>query len=72
VPWLIIHGEQDESVSVEEGKKLHEAANKDQTKLEVVPGGGHTFGARHPWAGSTPEMTRVMDATVRWFSRHLF
>jgi dienelactone hydrolase len=72
VPWLIIHGEQDESVSVEEGKKLHEAANKDQTKLEVVAGVGHTFGARHPWAGSTPEMTRVMDATVRWFARHLF
>jgi pimeloyl-ACP methyl ester carboxylesterase len=72
VPWLIIHGEQDESVSVEEGRKLYEVANKDRAELQIVHGGGHTFGAKHPWAGPTPELTDVMDATVRWFSRHLF
>jgi dienelactone hydrolase len=72
VPWLIAHGDQDESVSIDDGKKLHAAAGIDSAELLVVSGGGHTFGASHPWAGNTPELASVMDATVRWFSRHLF
>lgn len=70
-PWLIVHGTDDEAVPADEGRGLAEAAPRESTELLLVEGGGHTFGARHPWAGSTPALDRAMDATVRWFARHL-
>lgn len=71
LPWLIIHGEADESVSVREAQLLHKA-NDERAELLVVRRASHTFGARHPWAGSTPELDQAMDATVGWFLRTLF
>ncbi len=69
-PWLIIHGEADESVPVEEGEALFEASGR-KAEIRLIRDGGHTFGARHPWQGSTPELDQAMDATVEWFSRYL-
>ncbi len=71
IPWLIIHGDQDESVTPSDGRRLHEAAHGALRELKLIPGGGHTFGARHPWAGSTAELDDAMDGTVGWSSRHL-
>jgi dienelactone hydrolase len=71
VPWLIVHGEADETVSVREAQLLHKA-NAERAELLVVRRGSHTFGARHPWAGSTPELDQAVDATVGWFLRTLF
>jgi pimeloyl-ACP methyl ester carboxylesterase len=70
-PWLIVHGEVDETVPVREAQLLHRASG-GRAELLLVRHGGHTFGARHPWAGTTPELERVMDATVGWFVRTLF
>jgi pimeloyl-ACP methyl ester carboxylesterase len=70
-PWLILHGDVDETVSVREAQLLHRASG-ERAELIVVPHGGHTFGARHPWAGTTPELDQAMDATVGWFLRTLF
>ena len=69
-PWLIIHGDRDEAVAVENGRDLHRASAGKATFREIK-GGGHTFGARHPWQGSTPELNQAMDATVEWFGRYL-
>jgi len=71
VPWLIVHGEADETVSVREAQLLHKASD-ERAELLVVRHGSHTFGARHPWAGSTRELDQAMDATVGWFLRALF
>lgn len=71
VPWLIVHGAADETVPLDEGRRLREAA-PGSAHLTEIEGGAHTFGARHPWAGTTPELSRAMDETVAWFSRHLF
>jgi len=70
-PWLIVHGEADETVSLREAQVLHRA-NRELAELLIVRRGSHTFGARHPWAGSTPELDQAMDATVAWFARTLF
>jgi pimeloyl-ACP methyl ester carboxylesterase len=70
-PWLIVHGEVDETVSIREAQQLHRASG-ERAELLVVRHGGHTFGARHPWAGTTPELDQAMDATVGWFLRTLF
>jgi len=69
-PWLILHGSADETVPLVEGKALAAAA-ADPRQLYVVPGGSHTFGAQHPFAGPTPQLVEAMNATQRWFRRHL-
>lgn len=71
VPWLIVHGEADETVSIRDAQQLHHA-NEERAELMIVRHGAHTFGARHPWAGTTPELDQAMDATVGWFLRTLF
>jgi dienelactone hydrolase len=71
-PWLIVHGEADESVPVADAEILYGAARHDAMNLLKIRSGTHTFGARHPWGGSTRELDEAMDATVAWFSRHLW
>ncbi len=70
VPWLIIHGEEDEAVPVEQAETLFRASG-GRAVLRRIAKGGHTLGARHPWVGSTPELDQAMDATVEWFGRYL-
>lgn len=64
VPWLIVHGSADESVSPLEGEALRGASVPASTSLLTIDGGGHTFGAVHPWQGTTPELERVFDASL--------
>jgi len=73
-PWLILHGAEDETVPVAEARRLYEAAGgggAEGVELETIPGAGHTFGAVHPFAGPTPQLTRVFNATQTWLRRHL-
>lgn len=70
-PWLIVHGDADETVDVAEGRRLYAAADPNVSSIEIVEAGSHTFGARHPWAGSTKELDRAMDVTVEWFVSQL-
>jgi dienelactone hydrolase len=69
-PWLIIHGGADEAVPVGEANALEQASDH-RARLRIIEGAGHTFGARHPWQGSTPELDEAMDATVEWFGKEL-
>jgi pimeloyl-ACP methyl ester carboxylesterase len=71
VPWLIIHGTRDESVGFTEGRSLAAAATGQNARFLPIEGGGHTFGATHPWRSATPEIESVFDATVTWFSDYL-
>jgi dienelactone hydrolase len=71
IPWLVVHGDADESVSLDDAHELVNAAASDTATLAVVKDGSHTLGARHPWAGSTPQLDEGMDRTVEWFARYL-
>jgi dienelactone hydrolase len=70
-PWLLVHGTEDETVPVAEGRALAERGDPDTTEVVFVEGATHTFGARHPWAGETPHLQRTFDVTTSFFSRHL-
>lgn len=48
-PWLILHGDEDTTVSIDEGKEL---ANWSNRELRVITGANHTFGSAHPWKGN--------------------
>jgi uncharacterized protein len=70
IPWLIVHGDADESVPLDQGRKL-ERAGAGRARLLLVEGAGHTFGVRHPWAGSTAAFDRVLEETVGFCSAAL-
>lgn len=65
IPALIIHGDQDSSVSIEEGIEL---AGWCRTELKVIEGADHTFGAKHPCDGSEmpPHLSEVCAEIERF------
>lgn len=69
-PWLIVHGEKDESVPVHEAGRLAKSAGGAHELLRIAEG-DHTFGARHPFVGPTPPLIQAMNATQTWFRRYL-
>ena len=74
VPWLIIHGSEDEAVAPVEGEALRAACTIPSTRLLTIEGAGHTFGAGHPWdprQHDTPALRRVFDMSLAWFAAHL-
>jgi uncharacterized protein len=70
-PLLIIHGEQDLSVRIDDGHRLYAVADPNLTEFEAIPQTGHTFGAVHPFEGTTPALERAIDRTAQFLSRHL-
>jgi pimeloyl-ACP methyl ester carboxylesterase len=71
IPWLVIHGTEDESVRFAEAEQLKAASAWPDTRLLPIEGGGHTFGAVHPWRSTTPELATVFDATLAWLTTRL-
>jgi len=69
VPWLIVHGTEDEAVPVAEGERLAGAA--PGARFVPVESAGHTFGAVHPWQGAPPALEQVEDMTLAFFAEHL-
>ncbi len=47
IPHLVIHGDQDSSISIEEAKAIHNWNPKSH--LEVIAEADHVFNVRHPW-----------------------
>jgi dipeptidyl aminopeptidase/acylaminoacyl peptidase len=64
-PWLLVHGRADETVPFEEAESLLAAA-RGVARLVAIDGGGHTFGAVHPFAGPTPHLEQAAAATVAY------
>lgn len=69
-PWLILHGDQDETVPVSEARLLaaHAAA---PCQLRLIQDGDHTLGVKHPFNGPTPQLVEALNATQEWFRNHL-
>ena len=71
IPWLLIHGTEDESVRFAEAERLKAASARPDTRLLPIQGGGHTFGAVHPWRATTSDLDTVFDATLAWLTTRL-
>jgi pimeloyl-ACP methyl ester carboxylesterase len=56
-PVLVIHGEQDKSVKLEEGLEL---SSWLQVPLTTIKNANHTFGASHPW--KSENMPRELES----------
>lgn len=66
IPHLILHGNQDDSVLLDEAHLLHNWNPKSQ--LEIINGANHVFGANHPWKkDSLPEsLNEVVKKTIHF------
>ena len=71
VPALIVHGDNDESVPVSEADEIYSKLQGYGNELEIIEGGTHTFGVKHPVEGVTPEFETVVDLTEIFFDKHL-
>ena len=63
---MIVHGSEDESVPLDDARRLAEAA--PDARVEVIEGTGHTFGAGHPFAGPNPDLERAISETAAHFN----
>lgn len=70
-PLLVVHGEQDLSVRIDDGQRIVAVADPDLTEFLPIPQTGHTFGAVHPFEGSTPALELAIDRTARFLARHI-
>jgi dienelactone hydrolase len=70
VPFLICHGLEDTSVSMESAYEIHKA--NEMSELLIVPS-DHVFGRKHPWVESElpKEMQVVVDSCVKFFKSAL-
>jgi len=70
-PLLIVHGEQDLSVKIEEGEEIYSWSNKEKTEFHKIKATGHTFDITHPFSGSNPKFDSVLDNTLNFFNKNL-
>ena len=70
VPWLIVHGAEDETVPLSEAERLAFLAGPNAA-LRVLDGVNHSFGGKHPLEQVTPTLESVTRETVDFFSKQL-
>lgn len=70
VPFLSVVAAQDETVPAAASHRLVSAAGQ-YGSLHEVPATGHTFGAAHPFLGSTPALEEALRVTREHFDRSL-
>jgi len=69
-PWLIVHGDADTSVPVDDAHALFAAAGEN-AELMLVQGADHVFGVKHPYEGPSDDLRTVAEAIQDWCEEHL-
>lgn len=62
-PLLVIHGDADDLVPVENAHYIYERANEPK-RLQIIKGGSHSFGKYY-------HMDRITNLTIDWFKQYL-
>jgi uncharacterized protein len=70
VPWLIVHGREDETVPVNEAERLASLAGP-KAELLILDGVNHSFGGKHPLAEVTATLESVTRTTVDFLEKNL-
>jgi len=68
IPYLIIHGNIDETVSIEEANNLCSWNSNNQ--ILIVENANHTFNSKHPWEVSVlpDNLEKAVNATIQFIS----
>ena len=60
VPWLLVHGTEDDVVLIDDTNEIYEKAGEQRSKL-IIDGADHVF--------SEPEhMKKMVDGVLEWLS----
>lgn len=70
-PLCIVHGDADEAVPDADARALFEWAEQTSAELHLIPGAGHTFGAKHPFEGTHAHLEHALSHTLKFFTLHL-
>jgi pimeloyl-ACP methyl ester carboxylesterase len=71
IPFLLIHGEQDLTVSVKESEQIYRWSDKNLTNFEKIEATGHTFDIVHPFLGSNEKFEKILNLTAEFFIKTL-
>ncbi|RMA66085.1 alpha/beta hydrolase family protein [Ulvibacter antarcticus] len=65
-PHLILQGSEDPNVVLKEAQAMHDWNPK--SRLEIIEGGDHVFGASHPWESKTlpSDLKKATDLTIEF------
>ncbi len=63
VPTLIVNGSQDVTVPAEAGRELAATIRQEFVQKVEIEKTGHTFGAVHPFQGTTPALEELLKIT---------
>lgn len=69
-PWLIIHGDDDQTVPLSHAKELHAA--QPNAEFLVIKNGSHTLGGTHPFTGKELPATLLQfcEEATAFFKEH--
>lgn len=67
IPHLIIHGDNDSSVSIEEAKNLHKW--NPNSELKIIKGANHVFNTKHPW--NVKKLSPELEIVVKLITNFL-
>jgi hypothetical protein len=69
---LVLHATDDMAVPVEDSHALVAGrSGSERCRRVEIERTTHTFGAVHPFEGSTPALERATELTLAWFDEHL-
>lgn len=71
-PLLILHGDRDSAVPLNEARTLASRANAASTEFHIVQGAGHSFQAGDTIRRTPPELLEMIEVAVAWMRRWLF
>ena len=68
IPYLIVHGEHDETVPIKEAENLHAWCPTSQ--MEIISGANHSFGSVQPWTEQTlpVHLSKVLEQSLTFMS----
>ncbi|HHG85065.1 MAG TPA: alpha/beta fold hydrolase [Bacteroidetes bacterium] len=70
-PLCILHGTEDMAVPTADAQAIFDWAENAAREIHFISGAGHTFEARHPFAGSNPHLDLTFHHTLKFFTYHL-
>jgi alpha-beta hydrolase superfamily lysophospholipase len=71
MPTMIIHGDRDETVPVEEAQKIYAHLNSAIKEIIIIEGANHTLGAGHPLRTRNLYLDTAIDLSENWFDKYL-
>jgi dienelactone hydrolase len=69
-PALLVHGSADETVPVDAVRRLYAALEPQRSRMLIIEGASHTFGAVHPMQSVPEAFDRITAATIDMIEEH--